>query len=531
MNLLSLNYRGLGNPDAVAGLRNLLRREAPALVFLCETKLSGSDLRRMRAHLCDYEGMEVDSVGRSGGLSFLWRKGVTCVFWSASVHHMDFDVQGEGGTWRVTGFYGWPAVCDRHLSWELMRELGAGNDNRPWVCVGDFNEILFVTEMKGGDRPQWQMNNFRYAVDDCGLRDVDFEGYEFTYDNGQAEDDNRQLRIDRAMGNKRWFEMFPRAKLIHMDREWSDHASIKLMLNHRDEEQGMSGGRIFRFEQMWVGEDGCEEAIRRAWDLNGGDLISTISTCAKELQEWKGINIGKILRDIKAKRRRLKRLSAGGRSQRLINERKILVKEVAKLLKQVEIYWKQRSRALWLKEGDRKTKYFHRKAGQRNEKNNIAKLIDDNGHEHVGTEAIGTVVRRYFMQLFESGRPQFSDTVIDVVTDRVSENMNDGLKPDYREEQVYNTLNQMYPLKAPGQDVLANRLKVFLGDIVSENQSAFTLGRLITDNILVAFEIFHHMKNTRTGDGHMALKLDMAKAYDRIEWTFLERVLIRMGFD
>ncbi|XP_074313417.1 uncharacterized protein LOC141648588 [Silene latifolia] len=356
MNLLSLNCRGLGNPDAVGGLSNLLRREAPALVFLCETKLSGSELHRMRAHLCDYEGMEVDSVRRSGGLAFLWRKGVNCVFRSASVHHMDFDVQDARGTWRVTGFYGCPAVCDRHLSWELLRELGAGNDDRPWVCVGDFNEIFFATEMKGGNRLQWQMNNFRDAVDDCGLRDVDFDGYEFTYDNGQAEDDNRQSRLDRAMGNERWFEIFPRAKLIHMDREWSDHAPIKLLLNARDEEQGSSGGRIFRFEQMW------------------------------ELQEWKGIRIGKILRDIKAKRRKLKQLNEGGRSQRLINERKILVKEVAKLLKQEEIYWKQRSRALWLKEGDRNTKYFHKKAGQRKEKNHIAKLVDDNGHEHVGTE-------------------------------------------------------------------------------------------------------------------------------------------------
>ncbi|XP_074304569.1 uncharacterized protein LOC141639286 [Silene latifolia] len=79
--------------------------------------------------------------------------------------------------------------------------------------------------------------------------------------------------------------------------------------------------------------------------------------------------------------------------------------------------------------------------------------------------------------------------------------------------------------------VLANRLKLFLGDIVSENQSAFTPGRLITDNILVAFELFHFMKNSRNKNGHMALKLDMSKAYDRVEWHFLERVLLRMGFD
>ncbi|XP_074303812.1 uncharacterized protein LOC141638307 [Silene latifolia] len=304
------------------------------------------------------------------------------------------------------------------------------------------------------------------------------------------------------------------------------------------EDSQTGGGRIFRFEQMCVGEDGCEEAIKKAWDINDGNLMSTISCCAKELQEWNGINIGKILRDIKAKRRRLARLNEGGRSTRLINERNTLVKKIAKLLKQEEIYWKQRSRALWLKEGDRNTKYFHKKAGQRKEKNHIAKLIDDDGRESIGTETVGRAARKYFMALFKSDRPQFEDSVLDVVADRVTESMNEGLQAEYKAEEVFIALKQMHPLKAPGPDVyklvskvLANRLKVFLGEIVSENQSAFTPGRLITDNILVAFEIFHHMKNTRTGDEHLALKLDMTKAYDRIEWVFLERVLRRMGFD
>ncbi|XP_021735024.1 uncharacterized protein LOC110701708 [Chenopodium quinoa] len=72
---------------------------------------------------------------------------------------------------------------------------------------------------------------------------------------------------------------------------------------------------------------------------------------------------------------------------------------------------------------------------------------------------------------------------------------------------------------------LANRLKPFLDDIISVNQSAFIPGRLITDNAMVAFEIFHAMK--RGGDGRsglIALKLDMSKAYDRVEWGFLEMV-------
>ncbi|KAL4370540.1 hypothetical protein AHAS_Ahas06G0076000 [Arachis hypogaea] len=78
---------------------------------------------------------------------------------------------------------------------------------------------------------------------------------------------------------------------------------------------------------------------------------------------------------------------------------------------------------------------------------------------------------------------------------------------------------------------IANRLKQILPDIVGEFQSAFVQDRLITDNGLVAFEIFHYMKKKVTGQkGYIGIKLDMAKAYDRIEWCFLKEVMILMGF-
>lgn len=80
--------------------------------------------------------------------------------------------------------------------------------------------------------------------------------------------------------------------------------------------------------------------------------------------------------------------------------------------------------------------------------------------------------------------------------------------------------------------VLANRLKKIIDLIISDTQSAFILGRLITDNIMVAFEVMHYMKRKDKGkESWMALKLDMSKAYDRVEWRFLEAALQKLGFD
>ena len=78
---------------------------------------------------------------------------------------------------------------------------------------------------------------------------------------------------------------------------------------------------------------------------------------------------------------------------------------------------------------------------------------------------------------------------------------------------------------------IANRLKKFLPSIISETQSAFVHGRLITDNVLVAFETMHHISQKKGGGvDEMVVKLDMSKAYDRVEWTCLEKIMEKLGF-
>lgn len=88
--------------------------------------------------------------------------------------------------------------------------------------------------------------------------------------------------------------------------------------------------------------------------------------------------------------------------------------------------------------------------------------------------------------------------------------------------------NVLYKILAK---VLANRLKGILPGVISENQSTFVPGRNISDSVLVAFELLHHMKKKNRGsEGEVALKLDISKAYERVRWDYLKNRMKAMGF-
>ena len=70
-----------------------------------------------------------------------------------------------------------------------------------------------------------------------------------------------------------------------------------------------------------------------------------------------------------------------------------------------------------------------------------------------------------------------------------------------------------------------------LRKIISPTQGAFIAGRSISDNILMPYEVLHYLHRQTLGKmGYDALKVDMAKAYDIMEWDFLEKMMLKLCF-
>lgn len=218
-----------------------------------------------------------------------------------------------------------------------------------------------------------QMKGFKECLSWCGLFDLGFVGQHFTWCNGRLRDHRTLLRLDRVMANASWFELFQEARVRHCSMSSSDHCL--LMLTQKNGQPKKPGRKRFLFEEMWVRELGCREVVEGAWDpyRGGADykIMYRLKNCQLSLQSWNWRVFGNVNRILKQKQDRLQQLENLSRLLENAKEIQGLRKEINKLLVREEIMWSQRSRVLWIKWGDRNTKFFRATTSQRRRRNRI----------------------------------------------------------------------------------------------------------------------------------------------------------------
>ncbi|KAA3489038.1 reverse transcriptase [Gossypium australe] len=422
------------------------------------------------------------------------------------------------------------------------------------------------------------MEEFRQVLEDCQLADLGYSGNWFTWERENLPETNIQERLDRGVGTEEWRTLFPDFIIQHLLHSFSDHCPI---LINTENNVRKNQGESFRFEAWWILEDTFLEKVKMSWGASSGDLLNKLVILKGDLTRW----ANQIRRKRKRKKEilttKLATLLEADRDDEnmaeIIDTKIHLNMEIDK----DESYWEQRARINWLKLGDRNTSFFHKQASLRKKRNLVQKLQLDDERETKEIEEMKEIAQAYFVKLFSNGSHISTDKMFSGVEACISEEDNANLKANFTKEEIRtdksprrgwitshilpkmlanywrgcrellpSTVEQRYKLSSPTNisqfrpislcnviykviaKAIANRLRVVLHKCIDSAQSAFVSGRLITDNVLLAYEILHTLKNKNIGKrGLMAVKLDMSKAYDRVDWNFVEKVMKKMGFD
>ncbi|KAL9690527.1 hypothetical protein QQ045_010929 [Rhodiola kirilowii] len=240
--------------------------------------------------------------------------------------------------------------------------------------MGDFNEITFSWEMVSlRTRQTWQMRHFRRCLEDCEFIDLGYFGDKFTYSNKRKEDLEVKASLDRVVANSEWRNKFPNAIVRHGFTNSSDHVPIVLHVKGVK----MTKKRNFRrFEPMWMKHKEFGEVVRNSWiDLPTYlKLTDKLKSCMDCLSQWNSRVLGNVKNEVNCLKERIQRLRGESRSEESAEMELELCNELDEWLDREELFWRQRSKAELLKNGDRNTSYFHVKASQRKKRNHIEKL-------------------------------------------------------------------------------------------------------------------------------------------------------------
>ncbi|CAA7062291.1 unnamed protein product [Microthlaspi erraticum] len=538
----------LGNPWTVRRLKEIRKRVDPDIIFLSETK-NPDPFVMTKVESLGYHNIAFVSPSSvaSGGLSLLWKQEIPLDIISSCTNYFDTQITYEGLVFYSTFVYGDPERATRKQVWDQLIGLAQVRDD-PWFLSGDFNDIINNSEKEGGPiRDEGTFSDFRTFLSEGDLYDLRHSGCCLSW-RGRRNNHLVKTRLDRALSNNEWAELFPSGRCEYLRFEGSDHRPIVSYFGPTRKKRKSS----FRAIVQWS-KDQQVNSQNQIELLKQGIEAKMISPSPNEL----------LLASLTA--------------------------ELNKAYNAEESFWKQRSSQLWLNRGDRNTSFFHASARKRFAINKFSVIEDEEGIVHFKEDQIVKVITEYFRSLFYS-HAQMSEQKRAIITEAlqplISDSTNQELIKDPSHSEIKEALFAIHAEKAPGPDgfsasffhsnwevvgpdiiaevetffrsgelprssndthirlipkilgprkvsdyrpialcnvcykviskLLSRRLQPLLDGLISENQSAFVPKRAISDNVLITHEVLHFLKVSKA-----KVSCSMAVKTDMISYSFL----------
>ncbi|XP_058751638.1 uncharacterized protein LOC131624735 [Vicia villosa] len=459
----------------------------------------------------------MENSGYAGGLVVAWKLyDIRLIMGKKEMQFIHFKMEIEKEEWYFTAIYASPNELQKNLLWKELQNL-----------AGSIKVSLS------------RCKRFRDRMDTCRVNDVESNDPKFTW-RGPIYHGGQRIyeKLDRALSNDDWRIQFPKAYVKFLVRvEFSDHHRILINLKEDNFEHAPNS---FRFENVWVLNESYHDMLQKSWTTNIPIRIN-LNNVVEDIDRWKFDTFDKIKR---RKKEIIKRLEGTQKKLQLQDNyggmRKLeanLQEELSGILNQEEIMWHQRSRTTW-------NKYDV----------GYSILSSDRVNEIKGEISYAKVKNDVFSMKpwkalgpdgFPAGFYQKSwDVVGNDVYNFVKEEWkcpsmiseikktNICLIPKVEQPQTINqfrTISLCNTIYKIINKVAVSRLKSFMAYLVSPYQTGFVPSLSIHENIIIANEVTHCMNNKKGKHRLFAIKIDLSKAYHKLNWEFIWRIISEVG--
>jgi hypothetical protein len=182
---------------------------------------------------------------------------------------------------------------------------------------------------------------------DSGLTDVHMEGYPFTWFKSLGTHRAVEERLDRALANEAWSNLFPNAILENLSAPASDHYPILLVRQPGSRGRGFQSK--FKFENAWLVDPNFRDYVHDRWVSYGDQtILQKLNMCASDLSFWNKNQFQRLRRDIDSCRRKIDRIRCHVNSGN-VKYFNALRKRMSHLLVQEDAFWRQRAKTHWLR--------------------------------------------------------------------------------------------------------------------------------------------------------------------------------------
>ncbi|RVW81972.1 Transposon TX1 uncharacterized 149 kDa protein [Vitis vinifera] len=417
----------------------------------------------------------LDADGAAGGLLICWdKRSMEVVDWEEGQYSLScrFKNVEDGAVWVFTGVYGPFTKEAREGLWE---EPGAvrGIWDEPWCLGGDFNSTLYQGERSRQGRITPNMRRFLVSPS--------------------------------------WLDKFSGVIQRRLPRPVSDHFPILL------EGGGLRRGPSpFRFENMWLKVEGFLDLVRSWWreiEVRGTTsyrLAAKTKELKQKLKVWNREVFGNLEGNKRAALQQVDYWDGVESERSLSLEETELKKEAKESYKKwvmlEESHWRQLSREVWLKEGDKNTGFFHRMANAHRNNNTLDKVKIDGVWLEEDQEVREGIANAFHQRLSED--VGWKADIEGIQLDRISQQEAESLEIPFSENEIHSALMEMSGDKAPGPD----------GFTMAFWQSSWDF---VKEEILEMFKEFHEQGSFLKSLNNTFLVL-IPKKGERMTWEILD---------